>query len=1271
MPVRHHISSLTLLTIAGLAGAVETMPYLIPSAGSPMTTAIIKTVGESGAAGVKMGGIPDGMGAYDNGDGTFTLLMNHELGATVGIVRAHGNKGAWVSRWVINKTTLAVNSITDFNANATSIYLWDRTMGVYLAAGTTAYGRLCSADLPPVSAFYNAATGKGTQNRIFMSGEEIGSEGRAFAHIATGPDAGKSWELPHLGQASWENQLACPHPQDTTIVIGLDDTTPGQLYVYVGTKNSTGVTDVEKAGLVGGTLYGIRANQVLKEDRTLNVAIASKGGSAPFSLVSLGNVSGLLGATVGTTGAKLQTNSVAAGVTEFLRPEDGCWDPQRPSDFYFVTTDRFDNLKNGGSTTGSNVGRSRLWRLRFADITNPTAGGSITMLLDGSENHQMLDNMTMDTQGRILLQEDPGDIEFAAKVWSYHVGTGVLTEVLTHDPALFGHKLSGAAATPPRTGFTKDEESSGVIDVADILGAGKFLAVVQAHSATKYSDGSDIPALPELIEGGQLLVLTYPVPANAAPTAGPVTATTVQATALTIPTTNVLAAVTDAENDAVAVTAATITSGDTTGSVKVVGDKIIYTPSAGFTGSTVITYTVTDGVRLSQPIPRTVMLTHTNGVSVYNSGFGSDLYPVPGTTDQFWLVADRGPNADGSNPVPAASFQKLFATPAYSPKLTKVRWNADNTVTVLDSISLKDDSVTPVGLTGIPNAKDAALQTDGHMEVAGTLFGNAIAADPKGIDSESVAVDSAGNFWVSDEYGPWIVKFDPTGKTLERIGPYTANGLGHKLPAVFAKRTPGRGMESMTITPDGTKLVGIMQSGLMTGSITTESNGKKVAAVRILVYTIATGACDQYVYVLDDESASKRLVACSISTLDGTTFTVLERDGDFGVTAGIKKVYNFTLAGATNINDGADSPDGKLFGGLSVESIAGANPAATATTNLLAVTAPNGGPITPVTKTLVKNLTPLCDAFPHDKWEGVARRANGRLVLVNDDDFGIGGSDTLAAKTFPGTNFVDFTQMMEVDPAKMATATGTITVTVTAAVPPNTAPTITNTLDLTTAEDTATPAIGIVVGDNETAATALNVTATSSNTTLVPNAGLVLGGSGTGRTLVATPAANQNGTTTITVTVSDGTLTASDTFVLTVTPVNDAPVAVDGVATVAAGNSVNGTLTATDPDTGAVLTYSKVANPTKGTVTVNANGTFTYTANSGTSGVDTFTFKANDGTVDSNVATTTVTITVGGSGITPPSNNKDSKNCGLGGGIAALVLSLFVGFKALFTRRRR
>ena len=74
----------------------------------------------------------------------------------------------------------------------------------------------------------------------------------------------------------------------------------------------------------------------------------------------------------------------------------------------------------------------------------------------------------------------------------------------------------------------------------------------------------------------------------------------------------------------------------------------------------------------------------------------------------------------------------------------------------------------------------------------------------------------------------------------------------------------------------------------------------------------------------------------------------------------------------------------------------------------------------------------------------------------------------------------------------------------------------------------------MAVSDAQTPANALNLTASSSNPTLVPLANIVLGGSGENRTVTVTPVAGQAGTTIITVTVSDGELSAAETFVLSV-----------------------------------------------------------------------------------------------------------------------------------------
>jgi hypothetical protein len=124
--------------------------------------------------GYRMSGIPDGLGAFDNNDGTFTLLMNHELLVSMGVPRAHGSKGSFVSKWIINKSDLKMLSGGDLMKR---VNLWNPATSTYTLYDSTTpspltvFGRFCSADLPAVNAFYNPATGLGTQERIFMNGE--------------------------------------------------------------------------------------------------------------------------------------------------------------------------------------------------------------------------------------------------------------------------------------------------------------------------------------------------------------------------------------------------------------------------------------------------------------------------------------------------------------------------------------------------------------------------------------------------------------------------------------------------------------------------------------------------------------------------------------------------------------------------------------------------------------------------------------------------------------------------------------------------------------------------------------------------------------------------------------------------------------------------------------------------------------------------------------------------------------------------------------------
>ncbi|MCA1683709.1 MAG: tandem-95 repeat protein, partial [Actinobacteria bacterium] len=129
-----------------------------------------------------------------------------------------------------------------------------------------------------------------------------------------------------------------------------------------------------------------------------------------------------------------------------------------------------------------------------------------------------------------------------------------------------------------------------------------------------------------------------------------------------------------------------------------------------------------------------------------------------------------------------------------------------------------------------------------------------------------------------------------------------------------------------------------------------------------------------------------------------------------------------------------------------------------------------------------------------------------------------------------------------------------------------------------------------------------------------------------------TPVANYNGTDTFTYVVRDGAGgSATGTVTINIAAVNDAPVA--------AGDNYSATtaipltvappgVLANDTDVdGNSLSAAKVSDPANGTVTVNGDGSLTYTSSAGFSGTDSFTYKANDGALDSNVATVNITVT--------------------------------------------
>lgn len=478
-----------------------TSPYLLGTEPNVRFSAIA-TVGDvigtkPDGSDYRMVGIPDGLGAYDNGDGTFTVLMNHELSATQGVARAHGAAGAFVSKLVVSTSDLSIVSAGDA---IQKVLLWDDALaaantdtngdGVIDAFVETTYaiGRLCSADLAAQSAYVwtDPTTGitYGTDDKIFMTGEESGTEGKEFGLVVSGAEAGNAYELAYTGLFSWENAISSTYAQKKTINIGLDDGQNGQLYVYIGEKKTVG-TAVDKAGLNDGDLYGIRVLDLLGNAGNETDALAASG---RFELYNHGDVSAM-------TGAALDAASEAASVTSFMRPEDGQFDPTNPNVFYFVTT-------------ASVTGQSRLYKMTFDDITHPEAGGTIEAVLsssdlptNGSVGPLMMDNITVTGEGKVIIQEDVGNNAHLGRVLEYDPVSDTVKVLAAHDAALY----TGSAATNP-TFKTLDEESSGVIDVTHILGDADtkaYLLDVQSHNAL---------ADPELVQDGQLLAMYVDTP---------------------------------------------------------------------------------------------------------------------------------------------------------------------------------------------------------------------------------------------------------------------------------------------------------------------------------------------------------------------------------------------------------------------------------------------------------------------------------------------------------------------------------------------------------------------------------------------------------------------------------------------------------------------------------------------------------------------------------------------------------------------------------------
>jgi Esterase-like activity of phytase/Bacterial Ig domain len=448
-----------------------------------------------------------------------------------------------------------------------------------------------------------------------------------------------------------------------------------------------------------------------------------------------------------------------------------------------------------------------------------------------------------------------------------------------------------------------------------------------------------------------------------------------------------------------------------------------YVPAAGFSGVDTFSYTVSDAVQLYQThLPPLATI---GGVNITAGGYGSSLAPVPGSNDEYYGLTDRGPNVTAPDGV-----TKIEPLPSFDPAIGKFKLVGTDAV-LEKKIPLEAGDGTPYN--GLVNSQASTGET---IE---DLNGVVQPTSPYGYDSEGLVALKDGTFWVSDEYGPFITHFDSHGRQIGRLSPFDGS-----LPAELAMRVPNKGMEGLTITPDGKTLVGMMQSALQTPDLTKKP--ASVTTLRIVTYDLKTAATHEYLYLLDDPKTNSGAVS-EITALSNTTFVVDERDGNFEPGA-YKKLFKIDITGATDVGPHSTVPGATYnaaAGGLlvgpapqkSIDAFVSTDPTATATTDLAGVG------ITPVSKTLdvdlgglLTSLDPTGGFFGHDKVEGVATTdGGGTLVVSNDNDFGIVGVTnaappfTLQAKILPNGQ-QDDGEYLAIDTTRLADPTSTATVSI-------------------------------------------------------------------------------------------------------------------------------------------------------------------------------------------------------------------------------------------------
>jgi hypothetical protein len=150
-------------------------------------------------------------------------------------------------------------------------------------------------------------------------------------------------------------------------------------------------------------------------------------------------------------------------------------------------------------------------------------------------------------------------------------------------------------------------------------------------------------------------------------------------------------------------------------------------------------------------------------------------------------------------------------------------------------------------------------------------------------DIESIRIDRRGDFWVGDEFGPFLLHFDEKGRLLE--APIQLPGVKSPDNPTLAGGTPNlpfsRGFEGTAISPNGGTLYPTLE-----GALTTDPDQRR----RIFYeFDIRSGSYTDRTWQYRMEAPAHAIG--DVTAVDKDRLLVIERDNNQGTAAAFKRVY--------------------------------------------------------------------------------------------------------------------------------------------------------------------------------------------------------------------------------------------------------------------------------------------------------------------------------------------------------------------------------------------